>query len=673
MALAEIRNIEKAFAGRSVLKGISFDLQKGERIGLVGANGSGKSTLLKILAGVEKADHGTCTIAKACKLAYVSQIPTLDPEQSLHHQVSQVFEEVHEIERQLHQAAEDMGKHPEGPLHDEAIERYTRYETEFNHMQGYDIARRVDAVLHELGFSERDLDTPIKLLSGGQKSRAQLGRLLLEGPDLMLLDEPTNHLDLPMLDWLENTIAEMEDTALIVVSHDRYFLDSVVDEVFDMADGQIEQYPGNYSAYTELKAHRQMSQQRAYDQQQAYIAKEEEYIRRFGAGQRATQARGRKKRLDRMKAGGTGDLSRTPGMINAVRRDGKKMILSLDVKKPSGFDVLKVNHLSKGYPNKQLFQDVSFNLTRGKRIGLIGPNGSGKSTLLNILAGENTADTGDFKWGYGVTLEFFRQEHQTLNLENNIMEEFQAAKITATQQEMRDLAGLLLFSGDTTDKKVGVLSGGERARVAMGKMILNPANTIFMDEPTNHLDMPTCEVPPKLPSTPTTAPSSSSPTTATSSTRSSRPASSSSAPNISPDVAWRLYNGSYTDYLATVEKEKAALVQQKESDRKERIAAEQRAAEEAKKREQREREKKPAPPAAKAKVNTLKFAKMSVQEMEQRIARLESDLASLEGSFTNPKLAANPPAMKELQTKYDTGKKELAELMAAWESKAGAE
>ena len=595
MALAEVRNIEKAFAGRSVLKGITFDLQKGERIGLVGANGSGKSTLLKILAGVEKADHGTCTIAKACKLAYVSQIPTLDPEQTLHHQVSQVFEEVHEIERQMHQAAEDMGKHPEGPKHDEAIERYTRYETEFNHMQGYDIARRVDAVLHELGFSERDLDTPIKLLSGGQKSRAQLGRLLLEGPDLMLLDEPTNHLDLPMLDWLENTIAEMEDTALVVVSHDRYFLDSVVDEIFDMVDGKIEQYVGNYSGYTELKAHRQMSQQRAFDQQQAYIAKEEEYIRRFGAGQRATQARGRKKRLDRLKAGG-GDqgLVTTASLISNVRRDGKKMILNLEVKKPSGFDVLKVNHLSKGYPNKQLFQDVSFNLIRGKRIGLIGPNGSGKSTLLNILAGENTADSGDFKWGYGVTLEFFRQEHQTLNLENNIIEEFQAAKITATQQEMRDLAGLLLFSGDTTDKKVGVLSGGERARVAMGKMILNPSNTIFMDEPTNHLDMPTCEVL----------------ETALDTYDGSLLIISHDRyfldqvvdqllvirPQHLPDVPWRLYNGSYTDYLATVEKEKAALVQQKEADRKERVAAEQRAAEEAKKRELRERETKPAPP-----------------------------------------------------------------------------
>ncbi len=667
MALAEVRDVEKAFAGRAVLKGISFDLQKGERIGLIGPNGSGKTTLLKIMAGVEQPDQGHVAIARSCKLAYVSQIPRLDPEETLHHQVSQVFEEVHEIERQMHAAGEDLAKYPDGPKHEEALERYSRYEAEFQHMQGYDIARRVDAVLHELGFSERDLDTPIKLLSGGQKSRAQLGRLLLEGPDLMLLDEPTNHLDLPMLDWLENTIAEMEDVALMVVSHDRYFLDSVVDEIFDMADGRIEKFPCNYSGFTELKAERQYTQQRQYDKQQQYIEKQEEYIRRFGAGQRATQARGRKKRLDRLKAGG-GDqgLVVTTSLVKAVRRDGKRAILNLEVKKPSGFDVLKVNHLSKGYPNKQLFQDITLDVPRGKRIGIIGPNGSGKSTFLNILAGENTADSGNFKWGHGVTLEFFRQEHQTLNLENNIIEEFQAAKITATQQEMRDLAGMLLFSGDTTDKKVGVLSGGERARVAMGKMILNPSNTIFMDEPTNHLDMPTCEV-----------------------LENALDTYDGTLMIISHDryfldqvvdqllvirpahlegVPWKLYIGSYTDYLASVAKEKAGIAAAKEQDRKEKAAAEVRAAEEARKRDAREKEKMPPKPKA-PKVNMQKFGKLSLQQIEQAVAKLEETLASLEGSFSNPKVAANPQAMKELKGKYDQAKKDLAEHMAAWEAK----
>ncbi|MCL2639461.1 MAG: ABC-F family ATP-binding cassette domain-containing protein [Phycisphaerales bacterium] len=657
MALAEIRDVEKAYAGRSVLKGITFDLQKGERIGLVGANGSGKTTLLKIIAGVERADHGVVSVARACKLAYVSQIPNLDPEQTLHHQVSRVFAEVHDLERRLHEAAEELAGDPD----EAAIARYTRLEAEFEHMRGHDIARRVDAVLHELGFAQRDLEMPIKMLSGGQKSRAQLARLLLEGPDLMLLDEPTNHLDLPMLDWLENAIAEMDDVALIVVSHDRYFLDSVVDEVFDMVDGKIEKYPGNYSAYTDLKVQRQLSQQRAYDQQQAYIAKEEEYIRRFGAGQRSKQARGRKKRLDRLKAGGMSGLVETTKLVDAVRRDGKRAILNLEVKRPSGFDVLKVKGLTKGYPDKPLFEEVSFNLTRGKRIGIIGPNGSGKSTLLNILAGENKADAGEFKWGHGVSLEYFRQEHQTLNLENNILEEFQSAKITATQQEMRDLAGLLLFSGDTIEKKLSVLSGGERARVAMGKMLLNPSNMIFMDEPTNHFDMATCEV-----------------------LEEALDSYDGSALIISHDryfldqvcdqllvlrpahlegEPWKLYQGSYSDYLESVAKEKSVILERKEAERREEAAANRRA------QEAREKERRKVA-AAKPKRVVGKFAKMTVADLELAITRLEGDLASLEGSFGNPQVAANQQAMKELMSKYEQGKRDLAELMTAWEAKA---
>ncbi len=658
MALVEVKDLEKAFSGRSILRGITFDLQKGERIGLVGANGSGKTTLLKILAGTEEADRGTVRVARSCKVGYVSQIPRLDPDETVKHQVSLVFEEVHELERKMHAAAEDLAKHTDGPQHDDAMERYSRLETEFQHMQGWDIARRVEAVLHELGFSESDLEKPIKMLSGGQKSRAQLARLLLEAPDLMLLDEPTNHLDLPMLDWLEETINEMGDTAMVVVSHDRYFLDSVVDEIFDMVDGQIEQFPGNYSAFTELKAERQLAQQRRFDQQQAYIAKQEEYIRRFGAGQRARQARGRKTRLERLKS---------ESLVSKVRRDGKKAIVDLEVQKPSGHDVLKIEDLSKSYPGKPLFSHLSLTVSRGKRIGIIGPNGSGKTTLLDILANEQQADSGKIKWGHGVQVQYFRQEHQTLNLQNDILEELQSAKIKATRQELHDLAGLLLFSGDTVEKKVGVLSGGERSRVALGKILLNPANLIFFDEPTNHLDMPTCEVleealdsydgtlmlvshdryfldqvveqvlvlnPPHL-----------------------------------PGVPFKLYNGGYTAYVESVAKEKAELARQKSDQAAREREEQQRTAEEARKRAEREKQKAASAKSAASKSNA-KFTRMSVEEIEKNIAKLEDELAHLETSFSNPKVTANPSAMKELQAKYNTAKTSLAEFMAAWEAKS---
>jgi ATP-binding cassette, subfamily F, member 3 len=665
MALAEVRDLEKAYAGRSILRGISFDLQKGQRIGLIGANGSGKTTLLKILAGHEQADSGQVFVAKTCKLAYVAQIPLLDPEQTLHHQVSQVFEEIHEIERQLHAAADDLARFPQGPDHDQAMARYTRLEAEFQHMKGYDIARRVEIVLQQLGFAQPDLDTPVKLLSGGQKSRAQLARLLLEGPDLMLLDEPTNHLDLPMLDWLEETLADMPEVALMVVSHDRYFLDSVVDEVFDLVEGKIEQYPTNYSGFTELKVQRQLAHQRQYDKQQEFIAKEEEYIRRFGAGQRATQARGRKKRLDRLKAGGGEQgLVTTTSLVSAVQREGRHVKLNLEVEKPSGIDVLKAEGLAKSFPDKPLFHDLDLHVLRGKRLGIIGPNGSGKTTLLNILTGEQTADAGRFKWGHGVAIQYFRQEHQTLNLDNTILEELQSVKITAKQQELRNLAGLLLFSGDTAEKKVGVLSGGERSRVVLGKMLLNPSNTILMDEPTNHLDMPTCEV---LEDALDTYDGT---LLIVSHDRYFLDQVVDQllvlCPTHLPHLPWKLYPGSYTDYLAAVAKEKADIAAFKEDQRREKAAAEARAADEARKRTTR------ANPKAGRPRLSHKFAKMSLGEIEEAISKLEVLLADLEASFGNPKVAANAQAMRELQRKYEQAKKDLAEHMAAWEMKAEA-
>jgi ATP-binding cassette subfamily F protein 3 len=561
-------------------------------------------------------------------------------------------------------AAEAMAQHCEGPEHEAAVERYSRLEAEFQHMRGYDISRRVESVLDQLGFAQADLEKPIKLLSGGQKSRAQLARLLLEGPDLMLLDEPTNHLDLPMLDWLEETIAEMAEVALVVVSHDRYFLDSVVDEIFDLVDGKIEQYPTNYSGFTELKAERHLARRRQYERQQDFIAKEEEYIRRFGAGQRATQARGRKKRLDRLKAGGGEQgLVTTTALVSAVRKEGKKAILNLEVAKPSGIDVLKTSGLAKSFPGKPLFEALDLHVLRGRRVGIIGPNGSGKSTLLNILAGEQTADAGQFKWGYGVTIQYFRQEHQTLNLENNVLDELQSVKITATQQELRDLAALLLFSGDTVEKKVGILSGGERSRVAMAKMLLNPANTILMDEPTNHLDMPTCGV---LEDALDTYDGT---LLLVSHDRYFLDQVVDQLlvikPTHLPGVPWKLYPGSYSDYVATVAKEKAALMEQREQERKEKAAAEAHAAEEARKRAAKEREK--AAPVRKK--LPFKFTKLSLAQIEKAIGKLEEELAYLEASFGNPKLAANVQAMKELQRQYDEKKKDLAEHMMAWEVK----
>lgn len=680
MALVEVHDIEKAYAGRSILRGISFDLQPGQRIGLVGPNGAGKSTLLKIMAGVERTDTGSVSISKNCKFAYVSQIPTLDPEETLRHQVTLVFDELHEIERQMHAAADDMGKHPSGPEHDKALERYGECEHQFQHMGGWDIERRVDMVLQQLGFAERDLNLPIKALSGGQKSRAQIARLLLEGPDLMLLDEPTNHLDLPMLDWLENTLNEMNDITLVVVSHDRYFLDSVVDEIYDMQGGQIEAFPGNYSAFTTLKAEREMARERAFSQQQSYIAKQEEYIRRFGAGQRAMQARGRKTRLERLKDEST---------LRGARKDPRKMILNLKVPKPSGHDALKVEGLSKAFPNKELFKNIEIHLERGKRLGIIGPNGSGKTTLLNIIAEAGvpigapstgaTADDGKIKWGYGVALKYYQQEHQDLNPVNTVIDELQQARITATQQELHDLAALFLFTGDTIEKKVGVLSGGEKARVSLAKLLMNPANTILMDEPTNHLDMATAEV------LENALDSYDGTLILVSHDRyfmdqvcdmllvlqPNRMAGHSDADIAAAGtegLTWKLYSGSYTEYLAHIAREKAEVQELKR-------VAEQKTKQKEQERQQAEKARlkaeanKKVHPKPKAKIHP-KFAKFSVQQLEEQIMEMEVKIANLEGCFGDPKIAADAERMHDLQQTYKQHQADLAAINAAWEAKA---
>lgn len=650
MGIAEFRDIEKGYAGRSVLRGISFELQPGQKIGLVGPNGAGKTTLLKILAGVETADSGTSAIAKNVTWSYVSQVPRLDPEETLHHQVALVFEEVHAIERQMHEAAELLGKHASGPEHDAAMEKYARLEAHFNHMRGYDIQHRVEAVLDELGFAERDLDLPIKALSGGQKSRAQIARLLLEAPDLMLLDEPTNHLDLKMLDWLEETLNAMTDATLVVVSHDRYFLDSVVDEIWELQGGTIAKYPGNYSAYVTLKAERELTQQRAFDQQQSYIAKQEEYIRRFQAGQRAKQARGRRTRLERLK---------DESLVGKVRRDGRKVILNLQISKASGHEVLKTEGLSKAYGEKKLFEGVDMTVIRGKRLGVIGPNGSGKTTLLNTLFGEVTPDAGAIKWGHGVALRYYRQEHQDLDESHTIIDELQKVRITANQQELRDLAALFLFSGDTIEKPIRVLSGGEKSRVALAKLLLQPTNTILMDEPTNHLDMNTAEVLEEaLDSYDGTL-------VLVSHDRYFMDQVCDMLLVLDGKGGWRLLEGSYTDYLARVTREReAAQAAKKEAEKAQRRAEAQRQ-EEARKREKAEAEKKAA-----GKKVPFKYQKMSVEEVEAKIYDVELEVAELEAGFGDARVAANAAALAALQGKYDAKKAELAELTAVWEMKA---
>jgi ATP-binding cassette subfamily F protein 3 len=525
------------------------------------------------------------------------------------------------------------------------MKRFDHLQHLFEHAGGWEIDRRVDAVIEELGFRPADMGTPVGQLSGGQKSRVQLARMLLEAADLIILDEPTNHLDMNMLGWLEEKLLEFSEAAMLIVSHDRYFLDRVSTHIWDMSGGNLTLYSGNYSAYVEQRELRRLTQERQWQQQVKFIEKQEEYIRRFQAGQRSRQARGRKTRLERYKA------------EDAVARPtgpGDEVILNLKVDKPSGREVLKVKGLSHGFSDVPLFNNVEFELPRGRRVGIVGPNGCGKSTLLNILAGLTAPRDGTVTWGHGVTIQYYRQEQQDLDLTHTIYEELQATRIRANRQQIYDLAAMFLFSGDMVDKPISGLSGGEKARVCMAKMLLHPANVILMDEPTNHLDLMTCEVVEDALQTYDGT------LMIVSHDRCFLDSTCDMILAIEPwDTAgpgWRLVEESCSDYLASMEARMHA------------IAEKQRKAEQAAAKARPVVAAKAEPVRTQSKI-PHHLRQLSVHQLEEEIARLEKAIADTAAAMAEPAIARDQKKLAKFNADYEKFKAELSICSQAWEEK----
>jgi ATP-binding cassette subfamily F protein 3 len=477
MSIVIARNLHKYYGIQDIFADVSLEIARGTKIALVGPNGSGKTTLLRLIAGVEPPSSGTIQTAKGLSVGYLPQQAGLPGDDTLWDAMQGAFGHIHALEEKLRQLETAMAR---SDCHEAAMAQYGETMDAFEEAGGYVYEARIRQVLAGLGFAPEEFHQPVPHLSGGQRTRALLARLLLEDPDLLLLDEPTNHLDLEGIEWLESYL-RAQDNALIVVAHDRAFLDAVADQVWEMAWGQLERYHGNYSAYQAQRAERRARRQAEYERQQQKIAETEDFIRRNIAGQRTKEAQGRRKRLERLER-----IERP--------QDYEPLRLHLGDVTRSGDLVLGLYDLAVGYtPEEPLLHAEKFELRRGQRVALLGPNGSGKTTLIRTILQEIPPLRGEVRLGYKVQMGYFAQGHANLDPESSVLETIVDAGQPIISQA-RNLLAQYRFSGDDVFKRVGDLSGGEQARVALAVLALQGANFLVLDEPSNHLDIPSQEV-----------------------------------------------------------------------------------------------------------------------------------------------------------------------------------
>ena len=475
-------NICKSFGTDVILKNASFHLQEHEKTALVGINGAGKTTLLRIIMGLEKSDEGEVTFARGTSVGYLAQMNMLSSGRSIYDEVCEVMRPVIDMEQSLRSMEDEMDQ-AEGTKLNELMERYHQTQTHFEQMGGYAWKSEISGILRGLGFTDDEFDKPVDTLSGGQKTRVALGKLLLSSPDLMLLDEPTNHLDMNSVEWLENYLLNYRG-AVLVVAHDRYFLNKVVTKVVEIDQGHVSTFSGDYTAYSEKKKKLRQSQLHAWQNQQEQIRHQEEVIAKlksFNREKSIRRAESREKMLDKIER-----LEKPSDEIS-------DMHLTLDARIESGKDVLSASGLSKSF-EFPLFENLDLEIRRGEKVALIGNNGTGKSTLLKILIGQMQPDRGSVTLGTNVNIGYYDQEHQILHPDKTLFEELQDTYPELNNTQIRNTLASFLFTGDDVFKLVSELSGGERGRLSLAKLMLSKSNFLILDEPTNHLDIMSREI-----------------------------------------------------------------------------------------------------------------------------------------------------------------------------------
>lgn len=487
MIILSCNNLTKSFGVESILENISFTVNEGDKIGVIGVNGTGKTTLFKIISGIYGYDSGEIYTSKDCEIGYLEQNTNFYSDNTIFTEVLEVFSDLIKMEEDLRKMEceiSDKSSETNSPDLQKLMDNYSHKLELFQNSNGYGYKSEAKGVLKGLGFNDDELEKTIKILSGGEKTRVLLAKLLLKKPTLLLLDEPTNHLDSDALEWLELFLKQYKGT-VILISHDRYFLDQSVNRIFEIHNKKLKAYNGNYSYYVEKSAIDKEIERKTYEDQQKEIKKQEESIERlkaYGREKHLKRARSKEKALSKIEVLDKPDGERKRAKI--------KFIPAVE----SGNDVLAVRDVEMSFPDKVLFKDLNLDIYRGEKVALIGPNGAGKSTLFKIIMNELEPIQGEVKFGTNVNTAYFHQEQKTLNLDNTVIDEIWDANPHLTQTEVRNMLGAFLFENEDVFKRISSLSGGERARVAILKLILSQSNFLLLDEPTNHLDIDSKEV-----------------------------------------------------------------------------------------------------------------------------------------------------------------------------------
>ncbi len=476
-------HISKAFGENTLFSDVSFHINDNEKCAIVGINGAGKTTLLKIITGESESDSGEVVFSKDTSFGYLRQQEKISSDNTIYEEIASAKQNIFDLEQRIRKLENDM-KHAEGETLDKMYQEYNRFTTEYERLGGYACESEITGIIKGLGFSEEAFTQKTDILSGGEKTRVALGRILLSAPDLIILDEPTNHLDMNSIAWLENYLANYKG-AVLIVAHDRYFLDKTVTKTIELDNGKCTVFKGNYSVYAEKKKALRDTMLKAYYKQQQEISHQEDVIKKlrsFNREKSIKRAESREKMLSRI------ERIEKPFEINS------EMKITFKPKYESGNDVLSVSGISKAFDDNTLFEDISFDIKKGERIAIIGDNGTGKTTILKILNGLIDADTGEVRLGTNVHIGYYDQEHNVLSPDKTIFEEISDEYPDMTNTEIRNVLAAFLFTNDDVFKLIKDISGGERGRVSLAKLMLSDANFLILDEPTNHLDIVSKEI-----------------------------------------------------------------------------------------------------------------------------------------------------------------------------------